>query len=651
MPTMNDNFERVLAVEALTLKNDWVASLGNIDPGHPGRIIDPDNTVQKVWANEPGKNLRVYGKTADISLAEFKNQGIRVIFFGQLYSLEPSIIERDTGLLLDSKDANSEYVLRAYLRWGEDVFHYLKGIYAIVIWDAQKELLICARDRVGNIPLFYSDAENETLISISIDAILNQPGVKRAVNQLAVAEFLCDRWIKPEETYQANVRRLLPGHSLKFSPAGNLHRRYWEPVPFDQKIEWITEKEVADFDDLLFQAVTRCVDNKAVGIFLSGGLDSVTVATLANDVSRKGNFPPPTAYSLIFPYPGANEEEIQRSVAAQLNIDHYILSLLDTMGNEGILKSALSISDTRPVPVLNLWVPGYQFLTLKAQEAGLKKILTGGGGDEWLGVSPYYAADLIRAFQLKNFYDYLVNVYDSFSFSPARLIYNVVWKYGARPVLGFYTANILRRIAPQYLLKRRIKVNTRTIPEWIAPDPILRQAMEQRYDEYITRTINKKTPPSLYVNDILESLDHPLVSMEYEESFEGGRRFGIQKLAPFQDFDLAEFLIRTPPVYLNKGRKSKGLVRDLLANRFPELGFDKQKKRAGTPFFRETLIREGKAQWDRLGGTPTLSGLGIVDKDKMDHYIHRIIDGQEPSHHAWFIWHSLCMDSWSKRNF
>jgi asparagine synthetase B (glutamine-hydrolysing) len=646
----NDNYERVLAVETKTLKNDWVASYGDIEANQPGRINRADNWLQNKWASEPGKKLRLFGNAADVSVAELKTPGIRVIFFGQIYDLEREVVDHRVEGEIEATDAAPAYILKAYLKRGEGFIRNLKGIYSLVIWDSQREILLALRDRIGNIPLFYSENSREFLLSISMDAILAQPGMDRAVNRVAVAEFLCDRWIQPQETYQANIRRILPGHALRYSKIGIEHFRYWEPILPDQKIEWITEREAHQFDDLLSQAVARCVDNRAVGIFLSGGLDSVTVATLATDLSRKQSFTSPSAYSLIFPYPGASEEDIQRSVAEKLNIPHFIISLLDTISPGGFLKSAIGISDTRPVPLLNLWAPGYQYLTMKVGESGIQTILTGGGGDEWLGVSPYYSADLIRAFELRKFFDYLTYVKDSFHYSTLRLFQNVIWKFGIRPVLGRYVGEFLRQVSPETLRRHRIRLNTHAIPDWLAPDPLLRQEMAQRYDEHITETINKEAPDSMYVNEVIQSLDHPLVSMEYEEAFEGARRFGIKKLAPFQDFELAEFLIRTPPPLLNKGKKSKGLVRGLLAERFPELGFDTQKKRAGTPFFRDTLIREGGAFWDELGGTPTLSALGVVDKTRMDEYIHQIFQAEVPSHHSWFIWHSLCMDSWSYQN-
>lgn len=650
MPNNSNNYERVLEAESETNQNYWVATLGEQHRDH-SVVIDPNNPLQGKWGSESGKNLRILGKSQDVYLAEAKVLQTRVIFYGVLYNSDEGLKFNKQDVTIYSTHRYAESVLRAYLQWGEETIIDLKGVFSLIIWDKQRDILLCVRDRIGNIPLFYTESAAGFFLSTSIDALLAQDSVVKGVNRVGIAEFFCNRWPRLDETYQKNIFRIPAGYVYKVKNSSRHLYRYWEPIVRDQDIDWISPEKIDQFESLLDQAMKRCLNTDKAGIFLSGGLDSVTVATLATEMSRKENFPNPVAYSLIFPYPGANEEDIQRSVANKLQIHHLIISLLDTMGPDGILASAIGINIRRPVPLLNLWVPGYQFLTLSAKESGIHTILTGGGGDEWLGVSPLYGADLIRSLQIKLLFAYIVNVYDSFKFSPAKLIYNVLWKYGTRPILGYYAAEFLKRASPGYLANRRIKINNRSIPDWLAPDPSLRREMDQRYENMICGALNEKPPKSFYIKDILESLDHPLVSMEYEESFEGGRRFGVHKLAPFQDYELAEFLIRTPPTYLNKGRKSKGLIRNMLAKRFPDLGFDKQKKRAGTQFFRDTLLREGSNYWANNKGTPTLYDLGIVDKIKFDQNIQSIFRKEGQSHQSWLIWHALCLDSWCKLNY
>jgi hypothetical protein len=88
-------------------------------------------------------------------------------------------------------------------------------------------------------------------------------------------------------------------------------------------------------------------------------------------------------------------------------------------------------------------------------------------------------------------------------------------------------------------------------------------------------------------------LGHPLVAMELEELFEQSRRLGVRVLQPFWDAALVEFLYRTPPAMLNQTGRSKGLVRDTVARRFPRLGFETQLKVTATRFGR-SVIAQGR---------------------------------------------------------
>ena len=84
-------------------------------------------------------------------------------------------------------------------------------------------------------------------------------------------------------------------------------------------------------------------------------------------------------------------------------------------------------------------------------------------------------------------------------------------------------------------------------------------------------------------------------------------------MRPFFDVDLVELLYRTPPELLTLGGRAKGLVRDSVARRFPGLGFERQKKRAATQFFRSLLRDQLPALWARAGGPQTLVSMGVVE--------------------------------------
>ena len=148
-----------------------------------------------------------------------------------------------------------------------------------------------------------------------------------------------------------------------------------------------------------------------------------------------------------------------------------------------------------------------------------------------------------------------------------------------------------------------------------------------------------------YFRELRESLDHPLTAMEMEEVFESGTRMGLRILMPYWDADLLEMLYRIPPHLLNKGGRSKGLVRQSVARRFPQLGFERQKKVISTNFFNSTMLQDGKKAWQALGGTPALAELGIVDAERLDSTIDGILGGNKFDQ-AYRIWDVLNLESW-----
>ena len=175
---------------------------------------------------------------------------------------------------------------QAYGRWGEDAIAHLKGTFALIIADPARDLLLCARDPLGIQPLFYAEVERRLLLSPAIETLLAQPGVSAELNRASLVDRLTRHWPANDETYFTRVRRVPPGHIMRVSGGDRRVYRYWNPVPADGAIEWIPDDEVQErFEALLRQAVARCLGPGTAGIYMSGGLDSSTLAMVAADLA------------------------------------------------------------------------------------------------------------------------------------------------------------------------------------------------------------------------------------------------------------------------------------------------------------------------------------------------------------------------------
>jgi asparagine synthase (glutamine-hydrolysing) len=562
--------------------------------------------------------------------------GRQVIFDGGLY--DRSELRRELpGAAPEATDAM--LVLEAYRRWGEGAVEHLNGTFALVIRDAERHLLLCARDRLGIYPLFWATGADSVLISPSFALLARDPRVSRELNRAALADHLCLRWQDKEETLRSAIRRVPPGHVLRIRGGHHSATRYWDPTPHGPA-DWVAEDELERFDDLFTRAIDRCLAVGPAGIYLSGGLDSVSVAAVARDRSRSGGMPSPWGLSLAFPDPECAEEEVQRAVASQLGLPQVMVGLHESVAPDGLIRNALELAQSWPSPLLNYWLPAYHHIGRQGRANGCEVILSGTGGDEWLCVSPYYAANLIRRGDLTGLYRLFLNLQRSNPFPPLQTLRNVLWLFGLRPLLSAGAASALGTAAPRALRRHRMRDIHAQTPPWVAPDPALRRELDDR--AYRSRP---RPTTDFYAREVVESLDHPLVGIEVEEAHESGRRIGAVLRQPYWDPDLIGFLARTPPELLNRGGRSKGPVRDMVARRFPGLGFERHKKVAATRFAAATLLKEVPAAWRELGGTPYLTELGIIEGSVLEQDVERTFreDQTQTVHRLWYI---MSLEAW-----
>lgn len=555
----------------------------------------------------PGPELRLAGEPGAALPAHAAEAGRGVVFDGALYN-GPELAAA-LGLDPDAARDEARLLLHAYRHWGEGLLQRLKGIYALLAWDGPRGVLLAARDPLGIHPLFHTTAAPALFFSPSTAALVRQPGVSRDFNLARLADHLCEHWRAPEETYFEAVRRVPPGCALRVDRAGRSLFRHWDPVAADARLEWVREDQLDQFDALLDQALRRCLRLGPAGIFLSGGLDSVSIAAVAADQARREELPLPWALSLAFPDPESNEEVVQQGVARGLGLPQELITFTDALGTRPLLAAALDLSAELPSPLLNIWLPAYLQLAERGRRHGCRVILTGSGGDEWLTVGPGHAADLLRAGDLAGLRALVDSAARSYRVPRRLLVYDLVWANGLRLWLGERAGQVVRRLLPRAFAARRRRLIRQEIPAWVAPDPALRRRLEARAAEYIPRDESS----SFYLREASQCLRRTLLAMEKEEHFETGRPLGMRVLHPYWDVDLVEFLLRTPPRFILQGGRTKGLVRRAMARRFPGLGFGGQKKVVAVEYFKSIMGAEGEVAWQRLDGMSALAALGLVD--------------------------------------
>ena len=179
---------------------------------------------------------------------------------------------------------------------------HLRGDFSFAIWDEHTKQLFCARDQFGIKPFYYASVGSVVILSNTLDCIRRHPAVSGRLNDLAIADFLLFDMIRdPAATSFADIQRLPPAHTLVCGRDGISLRRYWV-LPVSAPIHHKRPMEcVEQFRELLDQAVADRLRTNSVGVLMSGGLDSPTVAASAQrTLARNGSAVGLRAYTEVF---------------------------------------------------------------------------------------------------------------------------------------------------------------------------------------------------------------------------------------------------------------------------------------------------------------------------------------------------------------
>ena len=291
-------------------------------------------------------------------------------------------------------------ILGAYRRWATECPKHLLGDYAFAIWDGRRRRLFCARDHVGVRPLYYAQTSRAFVFASSVEAVLAGPGVDQRLDEATVATYLkFVGWgtCTASRTFFRAVRMLPGGHAMVVE--GGRHRcgtpriwRYWAPEDAPVLGPASDDDYVHAFLDLYQRSVRdRLRGADPIGVHLSGGLDSSSVAVLANRELRVRGRPSPLAFTWLPPNPEATgyvnaEAALEygrvEAVAAQesLTVSYQAPTPADFLTAFGT-DAALPWAHTS---VLEFSVQR------QAAAAGVRVMLSGWGGDQAASDNGYY---------------------------------------------------------------------------------------------------------------------------------------------------------------------------------------------------------------------------------------------------------------------
>jgi asparagine synthase (glutamine-hydrolysing) len=222
-------------------------------------------------------------------------------------------------------NGDTEVLVHLYEEYGEAMVHALEGMFAFAVWDERRGRLLLARDRFGEKPLFLHEHEGELLFASELTALLQVRPQLRELDAAAIDAFFVFAYVPGPGTIVPGVRQLPPGHLLAWERGrGGAERAWWAPPqqPLARRDE--SRALVAEARLLLEQAVRdRLVADVPVGVFLSGGVDSTLVASVAAQESSKRL----QTFTVGYDTGAVNETERARIVAERLGSEHHEVTL------------------------------------------------------------------------------------------------------------------------------------------------------------------------------------------------------------------------------------------------------------------------------------------------------------------------------------
>ena len=314
-----------------------------------------------------------------------------VVFNGEIYNYRELTQQlRGAGHVFRTR-SDTEVIVHGYEDRGIDVLRTLEGMFGLAIWDERARTLVLARDRVGIKPLYYAVLPDQLVFASEIKALLEHPGIDRALDIPSLSRYLAYEYIPAPHAIVRSIRKLPAGHWLAYTDGRVKVEPYWN-LDFS-RVEALDERHaVQRLRDTLDAAVRRhLISDVPLGVFLSGGVDSSTVAAFAAPhVSGRLQ-----TFSIGFTDASFDESVYARRVAQAIGSEHHE----DIVAPSAVLDLVERLPDLTDEPLGDASILPTHLLSRFARRS-VTVALSGDGGDElFAGYPTYQAHRVARLYQ------------------------------------------------------------------------------------------------------------------------------------------------------------------------------------------------------------------------------------------------------------
>ena len=524
--------------------------------------------------------------------------------------------------------SDTEVLPHLYEEHGAEMVRELNGMFAFALWDAKRRRLLVARDRFGEKPLYWGVFDNTLLFASEPKVLLAHPAIKPTLNLQALRQYLSFDYVPAPLSIYQGIQKLPAAHMLTLESGRITIEPYWclsyktsQPVP--------SEREAAEhLQDLLADSVRmRLVSDVPLGVLLSGGVDSSSVAALAVRASSEAV----KTFSISFAESSFGESAYARSVAKFLGTDHHEERLSANLAANLVGEIGAWMDEPFSDPSL---VPTY--LLSRFTRKHVTVALGGDGGDELFAGYPMYAGhrwaeiyNKVPAPLRTGMIEPLVRLLPvktknlSLDYKAMRFVTGTKYEMVARHHIWFgsFTPGEQQQLLTAEALQQ-------------TENDIYREArqMVEHCDNDDTVTRMQSLDTRLYLaEDILTKVDRASMAVSLEVR------------APFLDPRVAEYAASLPPNYKLRGHKTKYILKKAVHELLPPFVTRRGKKGFGVPV----------AEWLKFKLRPLARDLLSPERVRRagvfnPEYVSRLQDEHERgvANHRKLLWSLLMFELW-----
>jgi len=527
-------------------------------------------------------------------------------------------------------NSDTEAIVHAYDQYGADCPNHLRGMFAFAIWDERTQELFLARDRVGKKPLLYAQVNGQFIFGSEFSALLQHPDVGKDIDVEALDHYLSFMCVPAPLTAYRAIRKLEPGHSLRWRKGEIKIERYWQP-DFSKKIN-ISEQEAGERAiEILRDAVkVRLMSEVPLGAFLSGGIDSSAVVALMSEESSA----PVKTFSIGFEEQDFSELHHARRVAEHVGADHHeFIVRPDALEVLPLLVEHYGepFADSSAIPT---------YYVARETRKHVTVALNGDGGDESFAGYERYAAMRLA----ERYHRIPAVLRDTVMRQAIELLPSSQTKRGRiRDVKRFIQAASLPKIE-RYL--RWVSVfDSQAKQDLYTAD--FRQQTENSsaaniLDPWFARANGSGIVDAALLTDIMTYLPNDLLVKVDIATM----AVSLEARSPFLDHHVIEFAASLPEKFKLRGLTTKYLLKRMLRKLLPAENLDRRKMGFGVPigqwfrgtlqpFLRETILSEKSLK------------RGLFRPEAVRQLVERHTRGERDYSHQ--LWTLLMLELWFQR--